>query len=209
MPRAARTLFVFIVLAAGAAMPAAGWAAEKSILVFGDSLSAAYGIAQARGWVALLAERLRRERPDYSVVNASISGETTAGGLARIDAALEKHKPAVVILELGGNDGLRGLPVLQMKQNLSRMVARAQKAGSRVLLVGIRVPPNYGPAYTEAFDAAFRDVARTHRAAFLPFLLDGVAEKDHLFQPDRIHPTQEAQPLIEKHVWPALKPLLK
>jgi acyl-CoA thioesterase-1 len=194
---------------AGAALPAGGWAAEKSILVFGDSLSAAYGIAQARGWVALLAERLRRERPDYSVVNASISGETTAGGLSRIDAALEKHKPAIVILELGGNDGLRGLPVLQMKQNLDRMVARAQKAGSRVLLVGIRVPPNYGPAYTEAFEAAFRDVARTHRAALLPFLLDGVAEKDGLFQPDRIHPTQEAQPLIERHVWSALKPLLK
>ncbi len=190
-------------------MPAAGWAAEKSILVFGDSLSAAYGIAQARGWVALLAERLRRERPDYSVVNASISGETTAGGLARIDAALEKHKPAVVILELGGNDGLRGLPVLQMKQNLSRMVDRAQKAGARVLLVGIRVPPNYGPAYTEAFEAAFRDVAKTHRAALLPFLLDGIAEKDDFFQPDRIHPTQEAQPLIERHVWSALKPLLK
>jgi acyl-CoA thioesterase-1 len=209
MPRAARTLLVFIVLVVGAAMPAAGWAAEKSILVFGDSLSAAYGIAQARGWVALLAERLKRERPDYSVVNASISGETTAGGLARIDSALEKHRPAIVILELGGNDGLRGLPVLQMKQNLSTMVARAQKAGARVLLVGIRVPPNYGPAYTDAFEAAFRDVAQTHRAALLPFMLDGISEKDELFQPDRIHPTQEAQPVIERHVWGALKPLLK
>jgi len=209
MPRAARTLFVVIVAVACMALPGAGWAADKSIVVFGDSLSAAYGIAQSRGWVALLAERLKRERSDYSVVNASISGDTTAGGLARIDAALEKHRPSVLLLALGGNDGLRGLPVSQMKQNLSSMVERAQEAGARVLLVGIRVPPNYGPAYADAFEAAYRDVAKRYRVALLPFLLDGVAEKDELFQPDRIHPTQEAQPLIERHVWTALQPLLK
>ena len=213
MPRAVRTLLVplaiFWALLVCAAMPGAVWAADKSILVFGDSLSAAYGISQSRGWVALLAERLKRERADYSVVNASISGETTAGGLARIEAALAKHAPEVLVLALGGNDGLRGLPASQMKQNLSSMVARAQKAGARVLLVGIRVPPNYGPAYTETFEAAFRDVAKRHRVALLPFLLEGVAENDALFQPDRIHPTQEAQPLIERHVWSALEPLLK
>ena len=184
-------------------------AAEKSILVFGDSLSAAYGIPQARGWVNLLAERLKRERPDYTVVNASISGETAGGGAARIEAALQKHRPAVLILELGANDGLRGLPVAQMKQSLSAMISRAQKAGARVLLIGMQIPPNYGPDYARAFQDAFRDVAKEHKVALLPFLLEGFADKQELFQPDRIHPTQEAQPLIERHVWPALKPLLK
>jgi acyl-CoA thioesterase-1 len=190
-------------------MPAFSGAAEKSILVFGDSLSAAYGIAQARGWVNLLAERLKRERPDYIVVNASISGETTGGGAARIDAALQKHRPQVVVLELGGNDGLRGLPVLQMKQNLSGMIQRAQKAGARVLLVGMQIPPNYGPDYAQAFERAYGELAKQHKTALLPFLLEGFADKPELFQPDRIHPTQEAQPLIEQRVWAALKPLLK
>jgi len=209
MPRALRTLAAAFLVFVSAALPAAGWAAEKSILVFGDSLSAAYGIAQSRGWVALLGERLKREGSDYSVVNASISGETTAGGLARIDAALEKHEPEVVVLALGGNDGLRGLPVTQMQKNLSAMVERARRSGARVLLVGVRIPPNYGPVYTEAFEGAFREVAKRHGTALLPFMLDGVADKADLFQPDRIHPTQEAQPLIERNVWKALKPLLK
>jgi len=184
-------------------------AAEKSILVFGDSLSAAYGIASARGWVALLGERVKRERPDYSVANASISGETSAGGLARIDAALALHQPAVVIVELGANDGLRGLPLAQMKSNLGTIIERSQKRGARVLVVGMKLPPNYGEAYTSAFESAFADVAKSHRVALVPFMLEGFAEKPGFFQADRIHPNAEAQPLILDRVWQGLRPLLK
>jgi acyl-CoA thioesterase-1 len=184
-------------------------AAEKSILVFGDSLSAAYGIASARGWVALLDERVKRERSDYSVANASISGETSAGGLARIDAALALHKPTVVIVELGANDGLRGLPLSQMKANLGTIIERSQKRGARVLLVGMKLPPNYGEEYTRGFENAFADLAKRYHVALVPFMLEGIAEKPELFQPDRLHPTAEAQPLILDRVWPALKPLLK
>jgi acyl-CoA thioesterase I len=187
---------------------AARAASQQSILVFGDSLSAAYGIAQSRGWVALLAERLKRERPDYSVVNASVSGETTAGGAARIARALEQHKPTIVILELGANDGLRGLAVAQMKQNLARMIGEAQKSSARVLLVGMKLPPNYGPDYTRAFEAAFSELAKERNTALVPFLLEDVADDDRLFQPDRIHPTEAAQPLILERVWKALRPLL-
>ena len=179
------------------------------MLVYGDSLSSAYGMPEQSGWVALLAQRLKRERPDYSVANASISGETTAGGAARIGAVLERHRPAIVILELGGNDGLRGLPVAQMKKNLAAMTERAQKAGARVLLVGMRVPPNYGEAYSQAFERAFGEVARERKAALLPFLFEGFAEKMDLFQPDRIHPNEAAQPEMLKNVWQALAPMLK
>ena len=184
-------------------------AAEKSILVYGDSLSAAYGIAQAQGWVTLLGERLKRERPDYSVVNASISGETTAGGLARLQKVLQERTPAVVVLELGGNDGLRGLPVAEMKKNLAAMIERSHKSGARVLLLGMRLPPNYGPEYTADFDAAFGELARRYRTALVPFLLDGFAEKPEYFQPDRMHPSEAAQPLIAERVWKALRPLLR
>jgi acyl-CoA thioesterase-1 len=184
-------------------------AAEKSILVFGDSLSAAYGIAQSRGWVALLAERLKREHPDYIVVNASVSGETTAGGHARIANVMKTHRPQIVVLELGANDGLRGLPVAEMKKNLSAMVGQAQKAGARVLLVGMKLPPNYGPDYTQAFERAFPELAKQYKTALVPFLLEGFAEKPELFQPDRIHPTAEAQPLIAERVWRGLQPLVK
>jgi acyl-CoA thioesterase I len=183
--------------------------ADKSILVFGDSLSAAYGIAQARGWVALLAERVKRERPDYIVVNASISGETSAGGAARIDKSLQQHKPAVVILELGANDGLRGLPLAQMRQNLGAMIQHSQKAGARVVLVGMKLPPNYGPEYTQAFEATFGELARRYKTALAPFLLEDFAEKPELFQSDRIHPTEAAQPLMLERVWKALRPLLQ
>jgi len=177
--------------------------------VFGDSLSAAYGIAQTRGWVALLAERLKRERPDYSVVNASISGETSAGGLARISQALAPHKPVIVILELGANDGLRGLPLGEMRQNLASMTEQAQKAGARVVLVGMKLPPNYGPHYTLDFESAYPELAKRYKTALVPFLLEDVADKEELFQPDRIHPTEEAQPLMMEQVWKALLPLLK
>ena len=172
-------------------------------------MSAAYGISQARGWVALLGERLKRERSDYIVVNASISGETTGGGLTRIKPALERHRPAIVILELGGNDGLRGLPVVQIKKNLGAMIEQAQRAGARVLILGMRLPPNYGLDYTQAFEAAFGDLAKRYQTVLVPFLLEDVIEKPDLFQPDRIHPSVEAQPLILERVWTKLRPLLK
>jgi acyl-CoA thioesterase-1 len=187
----------------------AALAADKSILVLGDSVSAAFGIPRARGWVALLGERLKRERPDYSVVNASISGETTGGGAARLRAALDKHRPAVVIIELGGNDGLRGMPVAQMKKNLAAMIERSQKAGVRVLLVGMRVPPNYGPDYGGEFAAAFGELAKRYRIALVPFPFEGFAEKPGLFQSDRIHPSEAAQPLILEQIWKRLRPLLR
>lgn len=179
------------------------------MLVYGDSLSAAYGMPERRGWVALLEERLKRERLDYSVANASISGETSAGGLARIEKVLERHKPAVVVLELGANDGLRGLPVAAMKKNLAAMIERSQKAGARVLLVGIRMPPNYGEAYARAFEQAFVELAKSHRTALLPYLFEGFGENYELFQPDRIHPNEAAQPVVLKNVWGALAPLLR
>lgn len=183
--------------------------AASKILVLGDSLSAAYGIAEKRGWVALLSERLAKERPDYSVANASISGETTSGGLARIGRALSQHKPAVVIVALGANDGLRGLPVAEMKKNLGAIAKAAQGAGARVVITGMRMPPNYGPDYASAFDAAFAEVAKANRATLAPFLLDGMADKPELFQPDRLHPTEAAQPILLDNVWKALRPLLK
>ena len=193
---------------AGGAQATTERAPKPSILVFGDSLSAAYGIAQARGWVALLGERLNRERADYSVVNASISGETTAGGRARLESALARHRPALVVLELGANDGLRGLPIEAMKANLSAMIRASQAAGARVLLVGMKLPPNYGPDYTAEFESAFAELANRHKTALVPFLLEGFAEKPGLFQADRIHPTEAAQPLMLDRVWKALRPLL-
>ena len=178
------------------------------MLVYGDSLSAAYGMPERRGWVALLEERLKRERPDYNVVNASISGETSAGGLSRIDKVLELHRPAIVILELGANDGLRGLPVAAMKSNLAAIIERSQKAGARVLLAGTRLPPNYGEPYTKSFERALAELAQEHKTALLPNLLEGFAEKLEFFQADRIHPTETAQPRVLKNVWAKLAPLL-
>jgi acyl-CoA thioesterase-1 len=184
-------------------------APASKVLVYGDSLSSAYGMPTQAGWVALLEDRLKQVQADYSVVNASISGETSAGGLARIDKTLLREKPAIVILELGGNDGLRGLPVAQMKKNLAGIIERSQKAKARVLLVGMRMPPNYGEQYNQAFERAFADLAKEYRTAFLPFLLEGFGEKAELFQPDRIHPTESAQPVVLQNVMRALAPLLK
>jgi len=177
--------------------------------VFGDSLSAAYGMARSSGWVALLEERLKRERPDYRVVNASVAGETSAEGRARIGQALERNHPAVVILELGANDGLRGLPLTQMKDNLAAIIERSQASGARVLLVGMKLPPNYGPDYTAEFGSSFAELARRYKAAFIPFLLEGFADKPEYFQADTIHPSAEAQPLIAARVWEALLSLLR
>lgn len=204
MPLAARTLLLVLMFV----MPSA-FGAGKSILVYGDSLSAAYGIAQARGWVALVGERVKRERPDYSVVNASISGETSSGGLGRFDQVLREAKPAVLILELGANDGLRGLAPAQMEKNLGAIIERAQRAGARVLLLGMKMPPNYGPQYSEAFEAAYARLAKRYRVAFVPFMLEGFAEKPEYFQGDLLHPGEAAQPLIAERVWRALAPLLR
>jgi acyl-CoA thioesterase-1 len=186
----------------------AAWA-RPTILVFGDSLSAAYGIDQKQGWVALLESRVQQKRLDYTVVNESISGETTSGGASRIGAALAAHKPAVVIVELGANDGLRGLPLEQMRANLGNIVRASQKARSRVLLVGMRMPPNYGEIYTREFAQVYADLAREYKTAFAPFLLEGMAERRELFQADNIHPTAQAQPMLLDNVWKALAPLLK
>jgi len=199
-------LAAVLVLALALLLPAQ--AAEKRILVFGDSLSAGFGIAVAQSWPALLGERLRAAGTPFSVANASISGETTAGGRARLGAALEQFHPALVILALGANDGLRGLPVAAMKDNLAAMTAMARKSGARVLLVGMRLPPNYGPQYTQDFDAAFRDIARREKLALVPFLLEPIALDREAFQADGLHPTAAAQPKIVDHVWAALKPLL-
>jgi acyl-CoA thioesterase I len=199
-----RALFFALCVAASTTSAAAG-----TILVYGDSLSAAYGIGQKDGWVNLLGGRLKQSKADYSVVNASISGETTAGGAARIDAALERFKPNVVVLALGGNDGLRGLPVGEMKANLGKIARTAQARGARVLVVGMRIPPNYGPKYTQAFYDAFAEVARETKSGYVPFLLERVADQRTYFQPDQIHPTAEAQPLLLDTVWKGLEPLLK
>jgi acyl-CoA thioesterase-1 len=206
MPRALRIVFSLLFICLGTAASAAH---GKTVLVYGDSLSAAYGMPARRGWVALLEERLKRERPDYNVVNASISGETTAGGLARIGEVLGRRKPDIVILALGANDGLRGLPVAAMRKNLSAIIQQSQKAGAKVLLVGMRLPPNYGEDYTRAFERTYTGLAKSHRTALLPFLLEGIGENAELFQADRIHPTEAAQPGVLKNVWKPLAPLLR
>lgn len=179
-----------------------------TLLVFGDSLSSAYGIGAREGWVTLLEERLQRKSFNYSVVNASISGETSSGGATRIAEALERTRPALVIVALGGNDGLRGLPVSQMKANLSRIIEAAKRRGARVLLVGVRVPPNYGPRYMREFKAAFDELARRHQVPLVPYMLEGVGERRDLMQEDHIHPTTAAQTRILENIWPKLEPLL-
>lgn len=184
-------------------------AATPTILVFGDSLSAGYGIAVEQSWPSLLKERLVAEKFPQAVVNASISGETTAGGRSRLAGALKQHRPATVILALGANDGLRGLPINVMRDNLVAMVRSARQSGAQVLLAGMQLPPNYGPDYTRDFNATFAMVARQEKVSLLPFLLEPIARDDNAFQPDRLHPTAAAQPKILDHVWPALKPLLK
>jgi len=184
-------------------------AAQQTLLVLGDSLSASYGLAQERGWVNLLQQRLRSENQPYRVVNASISGETTSGGLYRIDALLANHRPAIVILELGANDGLRGLSLEATRSNLENMIQRARKSGAKVLLIGMRIPTNYGPSYTEPFHQLFATLAKKYRIARVPFLLEPIAGKREYFQADGLHPTAEAQPLLLDAVWPVLQPMLR
>jgi len=181
-------------------------AAKPTVLVVGDSLSAAYGLRAEDGWVALLGRHLAPR--GIAVANASISGETTAGGVGRIDAELERTAPSVVVIALGANDGLRGLPLDAMRANLSRMVVAAKARGARVLLVGIRIPPNYGADYADAFHATYAALAREHRVALLPFLLEPIAGSRAGFLPDQMHPNAAAQPKLLAHVLPALEPLL-
>lgn len=188
-----------------AAAPAAN---GGTVLVMGDSLSAAYGLTPQQGWVALTAEKIKGARPGWTVANASISGETTAGGASRIGAELARHKPRVVVIELGANDGLRGLGLEQTRGNLERMIVAAKQAGARVLLLGMRIPPNYGPQYTQGFERNYRELAEKHAVALLPFFLEPIAAERDAFQADNLHPVAAAQPRLRDHVWPMLEPLL-
>lgn len=176
--------------------------------MLGDSLSAAYGMRLDQGWVALLQGRLKAEGYGHKVVNASASGETTGGALARLPRALERHRPSIVIIELGGNDGLRGLPLADVRGNFESLVRLAREAGARVLLIGMRIPPNYGPAYTRDFHALFGDLARRHQLPLVPFFLDGIALDDGLMLEDGLHANAAAQPKLLELVWPQLQPLL-
>jgi len=177
--------------------------------VVGDSLSAEYGLTRGSGWVALLEQRLKRENIDARIVNASISGETTSGGRTRLPALLQQHKPDVVVLELGANDGLRGLPVPAAMDNLRTMIQLAQQNRARVLLVGMRMPPNYGRAYTERFAGMYKDLAGTYKVPLVPFMLEGVAQDPANFQADRMHPLASAHPTILNNIWPQFAPLVK
>jgi len=205
MPRRSilRVLFVFFV-----ALAASAAAAAPVVLILGDSVSAGYGLPAEAGWATLLQQRLAAEHYPHRVVNASISGDTTAGGKARLDALLARNHPAVTVIELGGNDGLRGGSLDAMRANLDAMTVAAQKSGSRVLIVGLRLPPNYGSVYVHRFETTYGDIARERKAALVPFLFDGFAEDNAMFQTDRIHPVVAAQSRLLDNVWPHLKPLL-
>ncbi|HUF19500.1 MAG TPA: arylesterase [Burkholderiales bacterium] len=195
----------FLILLAFAALPAQ---AKPAILVFGDSLSAGFGLPQRNRWVTLLERKLVEDGYDYRVVNASISGETTVGGKNRIENTLRKHKPEIVIVQLGANDGLRGARVADIRRNLSTIVGISKRSGAKVLVVGMEIPPNYGPDYTSGFYASFPEVARQHEVALVPFMLDGFAGNRALFQDDGIHPNLEAQPLVLDNIYRHLEPLL-
>lgn len=184
-------------------------AGAPNIVIYGDSLSAAYGLPQGAGWPTLLQERLKQKKFNYNVVNVSISGETSAGGAARIALTVRETRPAVLVLALGANDGLRGLPVAQLRDNLAAIIKAAKAVKCQVIVVGMRMPPNYGQRYTEQFQSSFTDLAKAQRLALVPFLLEGVAQRPELFQQDQLHPTEAAQPLILENVWKALNPLLK
>ncbi|MCA3130400.1 MAG: arylesterase [Rhodocyclaceae bacterium] len=206
-----RSVLVMLTVVAGAGFNQAFAqnATAPVVLVHGDSLSAAYGLPAGRGWVDLLREKMMREAPGFKVVNASISGETTLGGRNRLAALLAQHRPAVVILELGANDGMRGAALDGVRDNLSAMTAASRTAGAQVLILGMRLPPNYGAEYGRRFHALFGEVAHTQRAAWVPFLFEGFGDRRDLFQDDGIHPVASAQPRMLDTVWPALEPLLR
>jgi acyl-CoA thioesterase-1 len=192
-----------------AAASASAYSAPKTVLVLGDSLSAEYGLARGSGWVALLEQKLKAEKIDARIVNASISGETTSGGRARLPALLNQHHPNLVVIELGANDGLRGLPVASAEDNLRSMVSLAKDKHAKVLLVGMRMPPNYGRAYTERFAGMYQEVATQLKAPLVPFMLEGVALDPAMFQSDRMHPLATAHPIILANIWPQFSALIK
>lgn len=185
------------------------YSAPKTVLVLGDSLSAEYGLSRGTGWVALAERKLKENNIDAVIVNASVSGETTSGGRSRLPALLTKHKPDLVVIELGANDGLRGLPVVAAKANLLAMNEAVTKANAKVMLIGMRMPPNYGRDYAEKFFAMYGALSKEIKAPLVPFMLDGVAEKPQLFQPDRLHPLAEAHPIILANIWPTLQKAIK
>lgn len=197
----------FVALLAASAPPLAN-ATTPVLLVVGDSLSAGYGLTKGSGWVDLLAQRIEAQHLPWHVVNASISGDTTAGGRARLAALLAQHKPAIVIVELGANDGLRGGNLRTTKDNLGAMVAAIRKSGAQAAIVGMKLPPNYGPAYTREFEALYGDVAKSNNVPLVPFLFAGLGESEEWFQPDRVHPTAAAQAKLLENVWPVIAPLL-
>ncbi len=196
-----------MLLLATLAIPA--WASERTLLILGDSLSAGYGLARKDSWPSLLEERLRQGKFNWRTVNASVSGETSAGGRSRIQQAIRQYKPDLLILALGANDGLRGLPLTEMKRNLAAIIVLAKQQKSRILLLGMQLPPNYGAAYSKEFAATFASLAREQRVALVPFMMEGFADQPAYFLPDGLHPNQTAQPLIMETVWRALRPLLE
>ena len=200
-----RSLLLFLLLVI---VPASAARAAQTILVLGDSISSGYGLAQGEGWVALLEQRIEREKLDYRVVNASIAGETTLGGLNRISAAIEEHQPAVVVVALGGNDGLRGNPLEEIRRNLIAIVKACRTAGAKVVIAGMRIPPNYGPVYTRRFQGLFAEVARQQNVSLVPFMLQGFADDRTMFQADGMHPAAGAQPRILDNIYRRLRPLL-
>jgi acyl-CoA thioesterase-1 len=191
------------------AASASAYSAPKTVLVLGDSLSAEYGLARGTGWVSLLEQKLKAERIDARIVNASISGETTSGGRTRLPALLSQHHPNIVVIELGANDGLRGLPVASAEANLRNMVSLARKDHAQVLLVGMRMPPNYGRAYTERFSGMYQQLSTQLKAPLVPFMLEGVAQDPAMFQADRLHPLASAHPIILANIWPQFSALIK
>jgi acyl-CoA thioesterase-1 len=206
--RSVHAVLVVLLAAITALLPAHADPGAPVLLVVGDSISAAYGLPAGAGWVDLLAARLGALRYPHRVVNASITGDTTAGGRARLPALIAKHRPAIVVIELGGNDGLRGGNLGSTRENLGAMIAAVQRAGAKALVVGMQVPPNYGSAYVREFRTLFADVAKSHKAPLVPFFFEGFGDRNDLFQADRVHPTVEAQPLLLENVWPTLRPLL-
>ena len=188
---------------------ASAYSAPKTVLVLGDSLSAEYGLTRGSGWVALLEKKLKAEKIDAKVVNASISGETTSGGRSRLPALLGQHRPDIVVIELGANDGLRGQPVAAAEANLRSMIEQASKNKARVLLVGMRMPPNYGRQYTERFFGMYKALSVNYNAPLVPFMLEGVADKPKLFQADRLHPSADAHPIILANIWPTFVAMVK
>ena len=201
-------LIVAVVLCIGShAAPA--YSASKSLLVLGDSLSAEYGLPRDSGWVYLLQQQLRKEKHELTLINASISGETTSGGKSRLPSLLQQHKPAIVLIELGGNDGLRGLSLAATQANLREMMAMSAASGAKLILVGMRVPPNYGVDYSKRFAAMYQGLGREKNVRLVPFFLQGLDSTELYFQPDRIHPNQRAQPIMMDNVWQVLKPMLR